>query len=105
MKPETTGADLIAAVEQTLAKEVAPHLSGDARFKVLMAASALRMVMREMDAAARLNAAATALGGDDQAALVAALRSGHHDGDPLLHGQLLEDALARASISRPGVTR
>jgi hypothetical protein len=51
MKPETTGIDLMAAAERTLAREVAPALSGDARFKVLMVASALRMVMRELAAA------------------------------------------------------
>ncbi len=101
MTPETTGADLIAAVERTLANEVAPAIAGEARFKVLMAASALRMVMRELAARQALDQAASALGGEDQRALVSAIRAGRHDAEGALHALLTADAEARTSVSRP----
>jgi thiamine kinase-like enzyme len=101
MTPETTGADLIAAAERTLASEVAPAIAGEARFKVLMAASALRMVMRELAARQALDQAASALGGEDQRALVSAIRAGRHDAEGALHSLLIADAEARTSVSRP----
>ena len=105
MTPETTGADLLHAVEQTLVNEVAPLLAqaatpSEARFRVLMAASAIRMVIREWhlrDELAALSARATGYG-----ELVAAIRTGQHDADPALHAALLADAELRTSISRPG---
>lgn len=99
MKPETTGLDLLAAAEQTLAREVAPSLSGEARYKTLMAASAIRMVMREMAHADELQAAASKLGNDG--ALVAAIRQGDHDDDRGLHKALLDDARVRTCLSNP----
>jgi hypothetical protein len=101
MKPETTGADLIAAVERTLAREVAPELAGAARFKVLMAASALRMALRELATDDALRAAAAPLGGADQGPLAAALRAGSHDADAVTYAALLVDARARTAVSRP----
>ncbi|MFY8040463.1 MAG: DUF6285 domain-containing protein [Bosea sp. (in: a-proteobacteria)] len=105
MTPETTGLDLLHTVEQTLVNEVGPLLaegasSSEARFKVLMAASAIRMVMREWrvrDELAALSARA-----DGHGVLVAAIRAGEHDADPALHAALLADAELRTSISRPG---
>jgi hypothetical protein len=105
MTPETTGADLLHAVEQTLVKEVAPLLAdgtvpAEARFKVLMAASALRMVMREWHLRDEL--AALAVRSTDNGDLVAAIRAGRHDADVAVHERLLADAELRTSISRPG---
>lgn len=102
MKPETSGIELLAAVEQTLAREVAPSLTGDARFKTLMAASALRMVTRELAAAGALAQAAAALAASGSPVdLVSAIRQGKHDGDDGLHAALLADALARTQVSNP----
>jgi hypothetical protein len=102
MKPETTGLDLIAAVEQTLAREVAPTLHGDARFKTLMAASALRMVMRELTGADQLAAASATLGGfGSPEAQLGAIRGGKHDADDALHIALMVDATTRVQVSNP----
>lgn len=103
MIPETSGLELLAAVEQTLAREVGPALTGDARYKTLMAASAIRMVMREWVQGAERAATSARLG--DIGALSATIRHGVRDDDTLLHQALLEDAQARASISNPGFPR
>ncbi len=99
--PETTGLALLEAAEATLSREVAPLLTGEARFKALMAASALRMVMREFAAAGALEAAAARLGGHDQRALARGLREGRHDADAAIHAALMADARARTAVSRP----
>jgi hypothetical protein len=102
MRPETTGLELLAAIEQTLARDVAPTLAGEARFKTLMAASALRMVMRELADAEALAAASSRLDAfGARAGLVEAVRAGRHDADAALHAALLEDARARTLISNP----
>ncbi|MGL4439635.1 MAG: DUF6285 domain-containing protein [Bosea sp. (in: a-proteobacteria)] len=102
MNAETTGLDLLAAVERTLAGEVGPALSGDARFKTLMAASALRMVMRELAGAVDLATASETLTTFGSAAtLVASIRDGVHDGEANLHAALVADALARTRVSNP----
>ena len=102
MTPETTGSDLLQAVEATLAKEIAPHLTGEARFKTLMAASALRMVIREIAMADKIKALMVAMcahaGTDDVAALI---RSGAGDADAGLHARLLEHARIRSAVARP----
>ena len=105
MTPETTGLDLLHAVEQTLVNEVGPLLAeaapfSDVRFKILMAASAIRMVMREWRLRDEL--AALLARADGHGVLVAAIRAGEHDADPALHAALLADAELRTSISRPG---
>jgi hypothetical protein len=102
MTPETSGHELLAAIEQTLSREIAPSLSGEARFKTLMAASALRMVMRELtgvDESAAASAKLAAFGRPPM--LAAAIRSGQHDAAPELHAALAADALARVRISNP----
>ncbi len=102
MKPETTGADLLQAVEATLSREIAPQLTGEARFKTLMAASALRMVIREIAMTDKLRLAADDLahqvGTDDVAALI---RTGACDADTDLHARLLDHARMRSHIARP----
>ena len=102
MTPETTGSALLQAVETTLSREIAPHLTGETRFKTLMAASALRMVIREIALAGKLKLAADDLahqaGTDD---LAASIRSGVCDADAGLHASLLEHARLRSAIARP----
>ena len=105
MTPETTGLDLLHAVEQTLVNEVGPLLAeaapfSDVRFKILMAASAIRMVMREWRLRDEL--AALLARADGHGDLVASLRAGEHDADAAMHAALLADAELRTSISRPG---
>jgi hypothetical protein len=101
MKPETTGPDLLDAAAQVLADDLATGLSGEARFKALMAASAVRMAARQWRAAAELSNAAAPLGGTEQGTLAFAIRSGAHDGDTQLHAALIADAQARTSVSKP----
>ena len=102
MTPETTGSALLQVVEATLSREIAPHLTGEARFKTLMAASALRMVIREIAMADKLKASADALSDhaatDDVAALI---RSGACDTDAALHARLVDHARIRSEIARP----
>lgn len=102
MKPETSGFDLLAAAEQTLVREVAPGLGGETRFKVLMAASALRMVMRELAVAqdaADLSGRLAAFGATPD--LVEAVRAGRHDADQDLHAALTAEARLRTEVSNP----
>ena len=102
MTPETTGSALLQAVEATLSREIAPHLAGEARFKTLMAASALRMVIREIAMADRLKAAADALCAHaDTNDVPALIRSGACDADGDLHARLLDHAQIRSTIARP----
>lgn len=101
MVTETSGIALLQAVEQTLSRELAPTLSGDARFKTLMAASAVRMVIRELDQSGALAAAEAALlMGAPASDLARAIRTGAHDRDPAIHDALLADARARTAVSR-----
>ncbi|MCX7323777.1 MAG: DUF6285 domain-containing protein [Hyphomicrobiales bacterium] len=101
MTPETSGIALLQAVEQTLSRDLAPTLSGDARFKTLMAASAVRMVIRELDQAGALVAAEVALlNGSPASDLARAIRAGAHDRDPGVHDALLAQARARTAVSR-----
>jgi hypothetical protein len=101
MKPETTGHALIAEVERTLAAELAPLLAGEARYKALMAASALRMALRELGEAPTPNPDPAEGADAARAALCAALRSGSTDADADLHAGLLADAIRRVRISNP----
>lgn len=99
MKPETTGLALLLTAEQTLAGEIAPNLNGDMRYKTLMAASAIRMVIRELDGQVKTGTAADPL--DDVAALSVAIRRGERREDSALHRALLVDAEARTRVSNP----
>ncbi len=102
MKPETTGVDLLLAVEQTLSRDLAPTLTGEPRFKALMAASAIRMVMREMRGGAELAGAMERLGsGQAISALAAAIRRGDHDASDDVFGRLVAAARLRAEMFKP----
>ena len=99
MKPETTGIDLLLAVERTLAIDIAPALAGEARFKTLMAASAIRMVMREIGGGARLAHAMEHLhAGQGLSAMAAAIRQGDHDASDDVFGRLVAFAQLRADM-------
>lgn len=101
MTPETTGLDLLRTAEQTLMRELAPALSGEARFTALMVASAMRMVMRELMTAEALAATQRALYQDlSPAALAHAVRVGVHDSDQALFDALFAEARSRTAMSR-----
>ncbi len=78
-----TAAELVDAVRELLTDEVLDAVDGRLRFQVRVAANALAMVGREIDlgpAQAEAHAARLAtLGMADDAALVAAIRSGAMD--------------------------
>ena len=90
--PET--AALLDIARATLADEVAPALSGDARFKARMIANALSIAARAL----RAEPGPTP---PDPHALVAAIRAGAHDGDAALRATLLAEATARCRVSAP----
>jgi hypothetical protein len=73
------GPALLAIARRTLLDDIAPALTGDARFRALMVANAIAIAQRAADgsATAAVERAAAALG--DPAALCAAIRSGVHD--------------------------
>jgi hypothetical protein len=83
---------LVAEARRTLLEHVLPALTGDARIKALMVASALGIASRELAAPAPPSA---------PAGLAAAIRAGAHDADPALHAALAEAACTRAAIARP----
>jgi hypothetical protein len=101
MKPETTGLALIAEVERTIAAELVPQLTGEARYKALMAASALRMALRELGEAPAGGRVPADAEDAARAAVCAALRAGASDADAGLHAELVADAIERVRISNP----
>lgn len=104
MPDRPAGAELLAEARRTLLAEVAPGLTGVARFQTLMAANALQIVMRELDhaeALARTEQEALALAGADAKALVAAIRHGDFDHDAACHQALLKATAARVAVWKP----
>lgn len=92
MTPE--GLDLLDEAARLLREELAPTLSGEARYTALLAAKAVAMARRE----AGMKEAPQ----EDAAALAAAIRAGAHDGDRALHDRLLAQAARRAWVADPG---
>jgi len=90
MTPE--GLDLLDEAARLLREELAPTLTGEARYHTLLAANAVAMAGREAGMKAE----------PDDAALVAAIRAGAHDGDGALHARLLASAARRAWVADPG---
>jgi hypothetical protein len=80
-----TAAELIAAVADFVETEVREATSGQVNFHSRVAASALRMVERELtaDPDDGVTEALTRIGFDDEAALAAAIRAGDVDGADL----------------------
>lgn len=105
MRGEADAANLTAAALALLG-EVAPALSGDLRFRTLMAVAALKMAERERDLAQRLRAAEDAVirAGDagSAPALQVRLRDGSQALTPELHAALVTDAVVRTAVTKPG---
>ena len=90
MTPE--GLDLLDEAARLLREDLAPTLTGGARYRALLAANAVAMASREAGMAGETQ---------DDAALVAAIRAGAHDGDEAVYGQLLAQAARRAWVADP----
>ena len=112
-QPDAT--DLLAIARTMLREEVAPGLSGDARFKVLMVANAMAMAIRESEHGAALDAEALAdlrsMYDEPEGTaevlshrLAQDIRAGHFDADAPaanLHRLLLADSRRRLAIGNP----
>lgn len=112
-QPDAAG--LLAIARDVLREEVAPGLSGDARFNVLMVANAMAMAIREVQQGADLDAEALAdlasLYDESEATaevlshrLAQDIRAGRFDEDTPaedLHRLLLADIRRRLAISNP----
>jgi hypothetical protein len=97
---------LTAAAVGLLEAEVAPNLAGEARFKALMAIAALRMAERERRLGVRLAEAETNIIRAGKMTSLEALRTKlRNDSWALagaLHQALLDDAVLRAAVTKPG---
>ena len=115
MRDKPFGAALLDVAHQALTQELVPALQGQQRYVALMVANAIGIVSREIEQADKVAKAwdrALARveqdGGDLEASasrLVAAIRKGEHDGDPALHGALLETALVAVGIWKPALAK
>ena len=88
--------ELLDEAVVTLRDELAPGLSGEARYLTLLAANAVGTARRELS----LNAAPET----ERCAvrrLVAAIREGRHDDDDALLAELLAEAARRAWVADP----
>lgn len=98
--------ELVDAVRSFLTDEVQPSTSGRVSFHARVAANALGMVVRELDAAgsheARLRAALDGFGLADLDAWCDAIADGFLDGDGQLWPALAQLALDRVSVTNPG---
>jgi hypothetical protein len=105
MQGEADAANLTAAA-LALLEEVAAALTGEQRFKTLMAVAALKMAERERMMSKRLDTAekAVLLAGKYKSAeeLREALRCRPEALTLKLHSALTVDALARTSVTKPG---
>ena len=115
IRDQPDAADLLAIARTMLREEVAPGLSGDARFKVLMVANAMAMAIRESEHGADLDAGALAdlrslyeepdaTAEDLSRRLAQDIRAGRFDGDAAaanLHRLLLTDIRRRLAIGNP----
>jgi hypothetical protein len=106
MRGEADAGNLTAAAIALLEAEVAPALSGEARFRTLMAIAALRMAEREKALAQRLDESRHAIHiaslTRDDLQLRKRIRSGRVPLHASLHGALLRDAILRAAVTKPG---
>jgi hypothetical protein len=94
MHDRPTALELLEAVTEFLASEVAPALDDQRlRFRTLVALNALGIAYRELEAGEQ------AAGGEDMAVLAAAIRAGEPPGDVL--PQLKEHVAAKLRVSNP----
>ncbi|WP_375595699.1 DUF6285 domain-containing protein [Algihabitans albus] len=111
MRDRPNGAELLAEAWRVLSHDLAPGLSGEQRYQVLLVAAAVGMVRRELDAgeapAEAERAALTDLlqrSGDLAALnadLAAAIREGRYDAAPAVYDLLLQSCVARVKESNP----
>jgi len=115
MRDKPFGAALLDVAHQALTQEIAPALKGQQRYVALMVANAISIVAREIEQADKVAKAwDRALARVERegegnleisaSRLVTAIRSGEHDGDPVLHSALLETAVVAAGIWKPSLT-
>lgn len=88
--------DLLDEAVQTLRAQLAPAVSGDARYLALLTANAIATALREEALGDALEA-----GADRQASLAKEIRAGGHDGDAGLYERLLAAAARRAWVADP----
>ena len=112
MRDKPFGAALLDVAHQALTQEIAPALKGQPRYVVLMVANAIGIVAREIEqevavtqawdrALARVAQDGSGTLEASAGRLVAAIRAGAHDADPVLHSALLETAVVAAGIWKP----
>lgn len=95
-------AELLAAARRALADDLIPNLADSKRLDALMAANALSIAARDLEAASP-----PPVDPAPARALIAAIRAGKHDTDDGLAGALREHARARTALANPkypGVT-
>lgn len=111
MRDRPNGAELLAEAWRVLNEDLAPRLSGDQRYQVLLVAAAVGMVRRELEAGeAPAEAEHAALAdllqtrGDLatlNAELATAIREGRYDGVPAVYDLLMQSSVARVRESNP----
>ena len=115
IRDQPDAAELLAIARTVLREEVAPGLSGEARFNVLMVANAMAMAIRESEHGASLDAEALddlrSLYDEPEATaevlstrLAQDIRAGRYDEDApatALHRLLLADIRRRLVIANP----
>ena len=87
---------LLEEAARVLREDTAPTLSGEPRYRSLLAAKAIDTARRELALAARLAALEESLPKTSEA-----FRDGTHDDDAALYGRLLEAAILRAHVADP----
>ena len=111
MRDRPNGAELLAEAGRVLSEDLAPGLSGEQRYQVLLVAAAVGIVRRELEAgeapAEAERAALTDLlqkSGDLavlNADLATAIRGGRYDAAPAVYDLLMQGCVARAKESNP----
>ncbi|MCM0021364.1 MAG: phosphotransferase family protein, partial [Tagaea sp.] len=92
-------AELVVVARRALVDDLIAHLADSKRLDALMAANALAIASREIEA--------TPIDSGPARALAAEIRAGRHDANDALAGALRENARARTALSNPkypGVT-
>lgn len=100
-----TAAELVTAVAEFLEGDVRANTSGAVNFHALVAANALRIVVRELldEHRGAPQAALAALGYPDEDTLAAAIRAGELDGrDAEVMSCLRELVRHRLAVAHPG---
>jgi hypothetical protein len=99
-----TAAELVSAVADFLDKDVRGAVDGPVNFHARVAANALRMVQRELEAgdSSEVGAVLAGLGVADEAELAAAIRRGDLDDSPALPAALRTLVRHRLAASHPG---